>query len=654
MISLPNKKRFSSFQLLCFRASNGFTDGFQFIRSVLSYVVIASAVFFTCTIVYATGNRQASDILTLMPDQNLYELNQNIEILQDATKELTIQEVSSESMSIRFTPVHSKNINLGLSESAFWFRFSIKKSAGVGQTKSWLLNIGRCFLTRCELFFSTHSSDQSEGRSQWQMLDANQFEEKQKSIVCSPIVFPLPLLKTQPTVFYLRIHSPEGGLYFSFKIGTEKAINDSLEEKTLWFGIYYGTLLAMLFFNLYLYISLRETVQLYYILYIVSVILYFIFINGIFAEYFSDKILHDRLNIFVVGLTIFWATGFGKYFLDTKKYAGYIDKILAAIMTASVGLLLVTPFATLLFLNQATSLLGMASPVSMIIAAIICWRKGFRPIFFFLLAWSILCVSGIIYALTYRGTLPYLVLTFYSFQIGSCLEVVILSFAMGERLRNLRRERDSIRRMFGKYVSNEICDEILSGKIPLDGEVKEVTVLISDLRDYTPLVESTPPKDLVKITNMYLEAMAKIIEQNRGVILRFVGDSIQAVFGAPLPLKDHPALAVKTALDMRTELISVNDRLEKSGFKKLRHGIGIHTGNVTVANIGSPERLSYSLSGITVNVASRLENLNKKFNTDILISKTTMSFIKDDLHVKSLGPVVLRGLSEPLEVLKVL
>jgi len=649
MTTLRTKNNGNHFQLP--RISNIFTDGFHFIRSILFYCIIGIAVSFGCPSVDATDNQQTSAILTLRTDQNFYEIGQHIEMLQDATAELTIQEVSSESMSAKFTPVRSKNINLGLSESAFWFRFSIRKSTDISLKKSWLFKIDRCGLSRCELFFPTHSADQLEGRNQWQVLDSNQPELIQKSIVCRPIVFALPPLKTQPTIFYLRIHNPESGLYFSFSIATEGAIGDSMKGKTLWLGIYYGTILAMLFFNLYLYISLRETVQLYYIFYIVSVILYFLFKNKMFFDYISDEILHHRLNFAALGLTIFWATGFAKYFLNTKKYARYMDKLLVAIMAISAGILLITPFARVIFLKQTTSFLGMISPFIIIASGIICWRRGFRATFFFLIAWSILCVGGLVYALTYRGTLPYLVPTFYSFQIGSCLEVVILSFALGERIRDLRRERDSIRQTFGKYVSDDVCDEILSGKIPLDGEVKEVTVLISDLRDYTPLVESTPPKDLVKIINMYLEAMAKTVEKNRGLVLQYVGDSIEAVFGAPLPLNDHPKLAVITALEMRAELISVNDRLQKSGFKKLRHGIGIHTGKVTAANIGSPERLSYSLSGVTVNVASRLQNLTKKFNTDILVSKTTMDFIKDELQVKSFGHAVLRGLSDSIEIL---
>jgi adenylate cyclase len=594
--------------------------------------------------------------LTLRSDHESYEVGPFIEILEDKNGQWTIEDVTAELLLNEFVRLKSRTPNLGLSESVFWFRFSVQSNLKTKSVKSWLLKIDRCGLTDCKLFIPKHSADQIQKPADWQAFGSYQtpIAHHQKGIVCQPIVFPLPTITSKPTTFYLRIHNPDGGLYFPVWISTEEAVRHSSKKKTLWLGLYYGTVLALLVFNLYLYISLREPVQLYYIFYIGSVIFYFLFINGIFLDYFADVILHDRLNIAALGLTIFWGTYFARSFLNTKVHAKIIDKLLAALIVAAAGILVITPFTSIMVLNQATSLLGMMSPIFIVVSGIICWRRGFRPILFFLVAWAILCLGGLVYALTYRGTLPYSVLTFYSFQIGSCLEVVILSFALGERIRSLRHERDSIRRTFGKYVSDKVCDEILSGRIPLDGESKEVTVLISDLRDYTPLVESTPPKQLVLITNTYLEAMANTIQKHRGLILQYVGDSIQAVFGAPLPVENHPEMAVNAALEMRKQLNRVNEKLKSEGFEELRHGIGIHSGKVTAANIGSPDRLSYSLSGITVNLASRIQDLNKKFGTDILVSAKTMSQIGNEIEVENLGKTEIKGFKEALEIYKVM
>lgn len=215
-------------------------------------------------------------------------------------------------------------------------------------------------------------------------------------------------------------------------------------------------------------------------------------------------------------------------------------------------------------------------------------------------------------------------------------------------------ERDFIKETFGKYVTQEVRDEILSGRIPLDGELKEATVLFADLRNFTPLVESTPPKEVVRIINGYFKEMAEAIRVHQGLVLQFIGDEIEAVFGAPLALADHQSRAVKAALAMRGRLSVVNAELEKEGYAPLGHGIGIHTGWVLAANIGSPDRLSYALIGDTVNVASRIQTLNKEYGTDILVSAATEAGLREDIPLEKLPATTVKGKSEPVEIFNVL
>jgi adenylate cyclase len=258
-----------------------------------------------------------------------------------------------------------------------------------------------------------------------------------------------------------------------------------------------------------------------------------------------------------------------------------------------------------------------------------------------------------VFALTYRGVLPYSSATINSFQIGSGIEVVVLSFAVAHRMRILRREHERIKDTFGKYITNEVRDEILYSRIPLDGEIKQVTLLFSDLRNFTALVESTPPKAVVEIINSYFSEMAEAIQNHRGLILQFVGDEIETVFGAPLPLDDHPRHAVNAALEMRQGLERVNHKLQQRNYEPLSHGIGIHTGQVLAANIGGLDRLSYAMVGDSVNVASRIQELNKNFGTDILISEATRVTIGKDFVLEELEATELRGKSEPIRIFAV-
>jgi class 3 adenylate cyclase len=230
--------------------------------------------------------------------------------------------------------------------------------------------------------------------------------------------------------------------------------------------------------------------------------------------------------------------------------------------------------------------------------------------------------------------------------------VAIKNAAMLEEIIEKERLKIKIMDSFGKYVTREVRDHILEGRIPLDGETKDVTVLFADLRGFTTLAESTTPKEVVKIINGYFSEMAEAIGQNHGLVLQFAGDEIEAVFGAPLPLENHPTHAVRAAIAMRKRLVSVNEKLQQKGYDPLRHGIGLHTGNVVAANIGSDDRLSYALVGDTVNVASRIQGLNKEYGTDILVSATTVERLANKMNFEKLPAKVVKGKKKPVKIFK--
>jgi len=212
------------------------------------------------------------------------------------------------------------------------------------------------------------------------------------------------------------------------------------------------------------------------------------------------------------------------------------------------------------------------------------------------------------------------------------------------------REREQIRETFGKYVSPEVRDEILAGRASLEGGVREVTILFADLRDFTPWVESTPPAQVVADLNSYFSEMDAAIRAQGGLVLQFIGDEIEAVFGAPVADPGHPDAAVRAALEMRSRLEAWNERRVAAGKTPLRHGIGIHTGTVIAGNIGSSERLSYALVGDAVNLTSRIQSLNKDFGTEILVSGVTRARLLAKYELAALPSVRVKGRSAEVEV----
>ena len=216
------------------------------------------------------------------------------------------------------------------------------------------------------------------------------------------------------------------------------------------------------------------------------------------------------------------------------------------------------------------------------------------------------------------------------------------------------RDREYIREIFGRYMSKEVRDVILSAGAPHEAETRHVTILFCDLRGFTSFVETSPPRRVVEKLNQYYTEMVQAIEKRQGLVLQFIGDEIEAVFGAPVDLKDHASLALEAALALRKRLSDLNRKWEAQGGHAFQHGIGIHSGNVVAASVGSQERLSYLMVGDAVNLASRIQGMTKDVDCDILISGQTRRLISERFSVEYVGTVQARGKREQTDLFRVL
>ena len=220
--------------------------------------------------------------------------------------------------------------------------------------------------------------------------------------------------------------------------------------------------------------------------------------------------------------------------------------------------------------------------------------------------------------------------------------------------KKIEANRQLMQQTLKRYFGETLTEKILDNEGDLKGDNIWVSISFTDISSYSTIIEHMSPETAVKFLNEYFSAMHDVIEKHNGQIINYIGDSVMVVFGAPRKLEDHELLSVRCAIEMREKLNELNQKWDANEFSRYwkNHGIdsitartGIHTGSVIAGNIGSNRMLQYSTIGDTVNVASRLEQRNKEFSTDILFSHEIYTSLTKDLYnqAKYQGEISLKG-----------
>ncbi|MDR0390048.1 MAG: HAMP domain-containing protein [Spirochaetaceae bacterium] len=234
-------------------------------------------------------------------------------------------------------------------------------------------------------------------------------------------------------------------------------------------------------------------------------------------------------------------------------------------------------------------------------------------------------------------------------------EIGVLTDSFVEMSRGLA-ERERLRNTFGRFINETIAEQAMKGELTLGGETKQVTIFFSDIRFFTAISEKLEPREVVEFLNDYMTRMVDCVDKTGGVVDKFIGDAIMAVWGAPISTGSASKDAfncVRAALSMRLALLEFNKT--RGGDKKpiIKIGCGINTGDVVAGQIGSNKRMEYTVIGDAVNLASRTESLNKLFGTDILITENTWNLIGKYLITEEMPPVQIKGKEKPVRIFAV-
>jgi adenylate cyclase len=257
-------------------------------------------------------------------------------------------------------------------------------------------------------------------------------------------------------------------------------------------------------------------------------------------------------------------------------------------------------------------------------------------------------------------SMGYMGVNYYIFKLGWQVElfyplaeiggvytsVTVLRFLAEEK------ERLHLKKAFQSYVAPTVVEEIIRHpeRLRLGGERRELSILFCDVRGFTSLSETLDPEALVGVLHDFLNPMSEIIVRHEGTIDKYIGDAIMALFGAPLALPDHAARACRTALEMTATLKRLDREWEAMGRPRLRIGVGINTGEVAVGNMGSDRLFDYTAIGDNVNLASRLEGLNKHYGTNILVSSYTTQALQGAFILQEIDLVQVKGKKQPMAI----
>ena len=215
-----------------------------------------------------------------------------------------------------------------------------------------------------------------------------------------------------------------------------------------------------------------------------------------------------------------------------------------------------------------------------------------------------------------------------------------------------QRRRTELRRAFSLYVSPEVVDHVMANpkRLVLGGERRDVTMMFTDLAGFTTITEQHGAEQVTRILNMHFSRATAIVKRHGGTVNRFIGDAIMAMWGAPLDDPEQALHAVQAACEMQDDIARLREELKREGLPPIAMRIGVHSCNAIIGNLGSSDRFDYTAIGDGVNLAARMEGVNKLYGTGILLSGDTVALLRGQLRVRCVDRVIVKGKTEPVDL----
>jgi len=481
-------------------------------------------------------------------------LGQAMQVFEDVRGDATIDEVTSSALQASFRQHDKPVLNAGYSRSVFWLRLDLEyrpqRPDGLGGPQPWLLELAYPPLDRLDLYLPD-----AQGRFQLAQRTGDSLPFASRQIKHHNYLFELDLQPQQPQRVYLRLQS-QGSIQAPLSLWAPNAYLEEQPARIYVLGIIYGVLLVMLIYNLFIFLSVRDASYLYYILYIASFGLYQVSVNGAGIEYFwpDNPWWANTATPFLIGSAALFGCQFARSFLHTSEHSPWVDRTLLLLMASGVGVMILALTVSYALSLRLATYLALLFTVVVFVAGVLAWLRGMRVARYFIIAWSAFLLGGAINSLMVLGYLPNMFLTMYASQLGSALEVGLLSLALADRINAMKEERTRILQDSGRKLealnqelanSNRLKDEFLATvthelRTPMNGvigslELMQTLSLDAELAQYQKTAASSA-RDMMRMVNDILalgELQAgKLYPRREPFSLRGLLDGLRAQYAA--------------------------------------------------------------------------------------------------------------------------
>lgn len=512
-------------------------------------------------------------------DTRSLPLGRVMQVLEDPTDALTIADVSSPAYAGKFK-THDKNtLNAGYSRSVFWLKVDLHYTArDTRAPRTWFLELAYPPLNHLDMY-------QNDGTGTYRLTTrtGSALPFSSREVRQSNYLFKLNFVPDQQQTIYLRLQS-QGSIQAPLTLWAGTAYLEQQPLRLYVLGAIYGVLLGMLVYNLFIYLSVRDTSYLYYILYIASFGLYQLSVNGVAVEFFwpNNPWWANAAVPFLIGSAALFGSLFARSFLHTAQHSRWINRLLLALVACGAVVMLLSLMTSYALALRLATGLALVFTVTIFVAAIKAWYCGQRMARYFIIAWSAFLLGGVVNTLMVLGYLPNVFLTMYASQIGSAIEVALLSLALADRINSMREQQAQILLDASQKLevlnqqlarSNRLKDEFLATlthelRTPMNGvigslELMQTVPLDPDLSQYQQTAAGSA-RDMMRMVNGILtltELQAgRLTAQPQQFSLRGVLDTLRLQFNTSAQSKGL-AFSIDVADELPDRLVGDADKL---------------------------------------------------------------------------------------------